>query len=274
MRASTVVLLLGALLLAACGRQSTDSGAVGIADGEPIPPAQPELHQPFDALLASNVVDGLVDYVAFAESAQFKRYLTSLEQIDPSQLASPAERAAFYINGYNALVIDGILKSNRDGFFHGVADLGGTADESRQRFFGTTLRPIAKQKLSLDHIRNEILRQQFAEPRLQVAVSCASAGCPILDSAAWPPQQEPLEMRLDEAMRRFVRDPQRNRVTVNPPAIKLSQIFEWYGADFGADETALRNYLAAYLDAAERQVVTDPQVPIEYVAYDWSLNSR
>ena len=54
-------------------------------------------HGAFDALLRVHVVDGLVDYDAFARDPSFRRYLQALDRADPARLAPP-ERLALWIN--------------------------------------------------------------------------------------------------------------------------------------------------------------------------------
>lgn len=50
------------------------------------------------------------------------------------------------------------------------------------------------QDLTLDHIEHEILRKEFNEPRIHMALVCAALSCPFLN-------QEPYEgARLDQQL--------------------------------------------------------------------------
>ncbi|MEO7363301.1 MAG: VTT domain-containing protein, partial [Gemmatimonadaceae bacterium] len=61
-------------------------------------------HSTFDQLLRAHVVNGLVDYDTFEQSADFQRYLGALTTAKPASLAR-AEQLAFWINAYNAYTI-------------------------------------------------------------------------------------------------------------------------------------------------------------------------
>ena len=61
-------------------------------------------HQLFDTLLRQHVVDGFVDYDAFARAPEFRRYLASPDSVRPL-LLDEDERLAYWINVYNAFTI-------------------------------------------------------------------------------------------------------------------------------------------------------------------------
>ena len=75
---------------------------------------------------------------------------------------------------------------------------------------------------------------------------------------------------------------------LNPPSptpqVKLSQIFEWYAADFApegaeASEATTLEYVARYLDgerkaALERLVSAKHRGALTFVPYDWGLNAK
>ena len=58
-------------------------------------------HAPFDRLLSAHVVNGQVDYDAFAAAPEFRAYLGTLAAFDPMTLDRD-EQLAFWINAYNA----------------------------------------------------------------------------------------------------------------------------------------------------------------------------
>ncbi|MBL8962335.1 MAG: DUF547 domain-containing protein, partial [Gemmatimonadetes bacterium] len=71
--------------------------------------AQAVDHAPFDQLLRAHVVNGMVDYEAFARAPEFARYLATLNATDPARLGRD-EQLAFWINAYNAYTIQLINK--------------------------------------------------------------------------------------------------------------------------------------------------------------------
>ena len=83
-------------------------------------------------------------------------------------------------------------------------------------------------------------------------------------------------------MRRFLRDASRNRYEPASGRLAVSRIFDWYRADFerGAGGAGSREaFFARYADllasdAAHQQAIREGRVPIGFLEYDWSLNSR
>ncbi len=127
-----------------------------------------------------------------------------------------------------------------------------------------TFVPLFGKQVSLDHIEHEKLRKDFDEPRIHFAVNCASIGCPSLHPE--PFHGKRLEQQLDEAALSFLRDTTRNRV--EPPTLKLSRIFDWYGRDFNSRYGSYRAYVQKTLKLGDEAKA----YTIEFLDYDWSLN--
>lgn len=271
--------LSGLLLLAGCARSVTSAAstppvslvAAGQAAGEQTPDYG--LHAPFDKLLQANVRDGQVNYAGLDGSPEFAAYLQTLRTTDPATLTEPAAKMAFYLNAYNALVVDSIVTGRQQGRYRGVGELASTEGLSLKRFFKETQHRLAGRDMTLDQIET-LIRETFHDPRVHAAVNCASRSCPPLQSHAWPVNGGALDRRLDEAVRQFISNPLRNTIDPAGRRLALSQIFKWYAADFGAGESALRAYLARYLEGSPKQLVQDATVPISYLKYDWGLNGR
>ena len=70
----------------------------------------------------------------------------------------------------------------------------------------------------------------FDDPRVHVAVNCASVGCPMLSNRAFTPDK--IDAQLDELFTRFMSDRSRNRYNAQSKTVELSRIFDWYGQDF------------------------------------------
>jgi hypothetical protein len=119
--------------------------------------------------------------------------------------------------------------------------------------------------ISLNHLEHEIIRKQFKEPRIHVALVCAARSCPPLLSRAY--RADDLDKVLEANMKRFVTDPSRNQIDDAKKELRLSKIFEWYADDFGGKD-ALPAYVARYAgkDLAGYRV--------SYLEYDWTLNAR
>jgi hypothetical protein len=220
-------------------------------------------HGIFAELLAQYNHDGVVDYAGFKkEEARLDAYLDVLAGIDPDSL-SRDERFAFYANAYNAWTIKLILTGYPG--VESIKDLGSLFRSPWKKKFVR----LGGEVISLDNIEHDILRPQFQDPRVHVAVNCASRGCPLL----WhePFVGSRLEEQLNAAARGFVNDSRFNRLEGD--TLYVSRIFKWFGEDFNDD---IIGFFEAY---AEGELKTRLQarwgsVEIEYLDYDWSLNGR
>jgi hypothetical protein len=193
------------------------------------------------------------------DSAALDGYLAALAAARPAEL-SRAEKIAFWLNAYNAVVVKAVLD-------------GWSAESvfGRYRMFYGYERTIAGEPRTPDEIENEIIRPS-SEKRIHFALVCASSSCPRLRRQAWV--GETLDRDLDEEARRFLGDPVRNRIRVGAPEISLSKIFEWYRADFGGSDDSVREFVRKYVGEAERADLEQRRPPIEFLEYDWSMNAQ
>jgi hypothetical protein len=122
---------------------------------------------------------------------------------------------------------------------------------------------IGKEKMSLDNIEHGILRKKFDDPRIHMALVCASKSCPILLNEAYDPQ------RMDEQMARqakaFLADSFRNKISADKA--ELSMIFKWYGMDFNNQGASVKSFINSYSEVKIKQ-----KAKISYLDYDWDLN--
>ena len=212
--------------------------------------AQPD-YDAYNALLGQYVsADGRVDYPKLkANRAALDAVAAQFSAQQPSERWSREEQMAFWINAYNLftlrLIVDHYpLKSIMD------LDGGKTWDLQRITIGGTAY--------SLNQIENEILRPRFKDPRIHFAINCAARSCPPLYNQAFRPQT--LQQQLDARTRRFIRS--KNNVLA-PKTVKVSKIFEWYAADFGALIPFLNRYAS---------VKIEPTANVSFLPYDWNLN--
>lgn len=228
-------------------------------------------HSLFDELLKKHVVKGMVDYDAFTESGSFKDYLKKLESADLTSLTD-AERLAFWINAYNAYTIELINKHEERASIRDI-----NKDEGLVKGKGPWKEPIVKaagKTYSLDEVENDVIRKQWHEPRVHFALVCAAMSCPPLRSEAYTGAK--LGAQLDAQARAFVTDTARgSRVDVSKRAVYVSKIFDWYKDDFGRTKDAVGRFIAQYhSESPERQLLLGGQFELDYLDYDWTLNSR
>lgn len=244
-------------------------------------------HAAWDALLRKHVkliddgrgrpIASQVDYKAFAKDrAALQAYLSTLSAVTPAQYAgwNKQQQYAFLANAYNAFTVEKIL--TRYPNLKSIRDFGSVIGNPwKDRFFTLLGKPQ-----HLDGIEHDMLRAPgaFDDPRVHVAVNCASVGCPMLSNRAFTPDQ--LDAQLEELFIRFMSDRSRNRYNAQTKTVELSRIFDWYGKDFEKGHkgfSSINDVIAKYAeqlaDAPEdRAQLRSSKVPIRFLEYDWSLN--
>ncbi len=232
-------------------------------------------HTAWQALLQKHVswVGGAatqVDYAAVqADRAALDGYTASLQQVTRVEFDawSQAQQLAFLINAYNAFTVQLIL--TKYPALDSIKQIGGWfGNPWKQTFFS-----LLGERRHLDAVEHELIRGsgRYNEPRIHVAVVCASIGCPALRPEAFV--AESLDAQLTDSMRRFLADRSRNHYKNG--VLRVSKIFDWYSGDF-PDLAALFAAHAEQLagSSIERQRVRTGAYKLAYSDYDWSLNDR
>ncbi|MFQ5804979.1 MAG: DUF547 domain-containing protein [Phycisphaerae bacterium] len=212
-------------------------------------------HATFDGILKKNVCDERVDYLSIRRHhwKELRDYLDRLAEVNAGALPRN-EQLAYYINLYNATVIDAVIQRFKVGYSLSRAEFG---------VFREPLVRLPGRTVSLNDLENKIIRPTFKEPRIHVALVCAARSCPPLLPRAYG--AEDLETVLAEGMRRFVNDPTHNKIDAERKRLRLSRIFDWYADDFGGRD-ALPKYLAKYTDAKLAGA------KVGFLEYSWDLN--
>jgi hypothetical protein len=228
-------------------------------------------HGIFDRLLATHVTPaGLVEYDAFASSAEFQVYLEQLADVDMARLPIP-ERLALWINAYNAYTIELV---NRHEERESIRDINKSLGFIRGKGpWSERFADVGGYEYTLDEIEHEVIRPRFDEPRIHFALVCAALGCPPLRTEAYT--GDLLDEQLDDQTREFLTGhPDKNRVDVSSRTVHLSPIFDWYREDFPEGREGLGRYLAPYLpEGPERDLLESGDFDLEHTHYDWSLNA-
>jgi hypothetical protein len=235
------------------------------------------------AEVLSKVVDeaGLVNYRDLrSDREKLDSFTAQLARLNRTVYEgwSEADRIAFWINAYNALTLKAVVdhypvKSIKEigSIFKSVWD--------KLEFI------VMGQEVTLNDIEHRVLRMRFKEPRIHMAINCASIGCPPLRST--PFTGEDLSGQLDAQTAAFLANPDRFRLDKAGKTLYLSPIFKWFGEDFvgvygrdqarpGLDkeETAVIAFVSKYLDAEERDLLNVSDIRIKYLDYDWGLNEQ
>ena len=213
-------------------------------------------HSALDAILADHVRDERIDYAAIKngpDAAKLDGYLDQMAQVDVAAL-SQAEQLAYWINLYNAGMIEAVLEAYPiDNVEH---DLG--FDVFKRKFIETE-----QGTLSLDDVEHGVIREQFAdEPRIHAALVCGAISCPPLLPRAY--RAEDLDETLGQKVQAWIDGP-RNEVDHESQTLRLSGILKWYAADFGGEPGVIR-----FVNNLTDRDVSD--YAVEYKTYDWTLN--
>jgi hypothetical protein len=144
---------------------------------------------------------------------------------------------------------------------------------------------VLGEEITLDHIEHEVLRKEFNEPRIHVALVCAAMGCPPLRNE--PFTGEDLDTQLDDQSKTFLANPEKFRIDRDAGTVYLSSIFEWFGEDFvmtykpdegysghSESERSVLKFASEYLGDEDARYLKEEAYEIEYLDYDWSLNER
>ena len=219
----------------------------------------------WDALLKKYVDDkGRVDYARLKSTADDTQALDKLyaqvaaQKVDA--LGGTGAKKAFFINAYNICVWVNVLSR-----LPGMKDLDGKLKQ--YSFFYTTDFIVAGKSINLKKLEDDEVRERFKDPRVHMALNCASGGCPQLPNEAFSPAK--IDAQLDREARKFSNETRNVAYDAASKTVKLSHIFDWYDKDFPDKKPLL---WINRLRAPDQQIPADAKVT--FVDYDWRLNDR
>lgn len=209
-------------------------------------------HNDWHVLLKAHVSDeGNVNYKAFlSQKTQISNYIKSLSENTPKDNWTKNETLAYWINTYNALTVDLILRHYP---IKSIKDIKNPWDER--------LWKLGDKWYNLSEIEHQILRK-MDEPRIHFAIVCASYSCPKLQNYAFTASN--LEAQLTESTKTFLADPNRNIIIEND--LKLSKIFQWFTKDFKQNGSVI-DFINTYTE-----IEISLKAKTSYLDYNWDLN--
>jgi hypothetical protein len=210
--------------------------------------------QEYGRLLKKYVTPSGVRYGAWKANADDVAALGKVvEQIGNDKVpANSKEALAFYTNAYNAWILNEALekyptKSVKDTLF---------------TFFTGERIKVAGQPMSFNRLEKDIILKRFKEPRIHMALNCASRSCPPLRNE--PFTAAALDAQLEDQSRDFSNSPR--GVTAAKGGYAVSKIFDWYKEDF-APVGGAPGFLSKY-----RKEPIPANAKISFQEYDWALN--
>jgi hypothetical protein len=254
-----------------------------VASAQSVVPSDVGMHAALDVILDTYVREGLVYYRALrSERGRLDAYVSNLD-VPPAAFESwaKAERAAFWLNAYNALVLRTVVNAYpikgaaaqypADSIMH----VPGAFTAKRHRVGGRLL--------SLEDIEKQVL-PTFEDPRMFFALGRGSLGGGRLRSEAFTARrlEDQLASVAAECVERnecFRYDPSTNRVEISP-------IFGWRQAEFTKAwpgdtttfarrsplELAVLHRVVPHVLPSERRGLTQNTFTLAYSTYDWRLN--
>jgi len=203
--------------------------------------------------------------VSSEDRKKLSHYLQQMQQLNPRTF-NQAEQKAYWINLYNALTVEAILKNYP---VESITKLGDSIFS-----FGPwddKVVNIQGHESSLNDIEHGILRPLFNDNRIHYAVNCASISCPNLSASAYTSTNT--HSLLEQAAHQYVNHPR--GVTFENEKLNVSSIYHWYKDDFGQSDQALITHLIQYaepdLEKQLRHYLLNPKGGIDN-HYNWDLN--
>lgn len=255
-------------------------------DGELLDGVSTLEHTLWDAILATYSSPDGFDYESLIEDGErrfvLRQYLSMLGLVDPRALESRDEKTAFFVNLYNATVVEGVLER-----LEVSPDF--RVDEGGFEFFDAPSVELEGRLLSLNVLEHALLRgdtghssqsvasldeagrqltaelhedvwrEEPFDPRLHFLLNCASVSCPLLQPLAL--KGESLEATAEAATEEFLLDTDRG---AGPDGI--SQLFNWFAADISAAGWASS---AQFIEDYRTLDDVDTET---FLPYDWALN--
>ncbi|MFC2091992.1 DUF547 domain-containing protein [Elusimicrobiota bacterium] len=230
--------------------------------------------------------EGLIDYAAVSGNrSKLDEFLKTISEVTQEQYVSwnKYDKIAFWINSYNAITLKTVIenypintKKNMEKQYplDSMKQIPGAWKKTKHRILG--------KMLTLDRIKKDILRANFNEPRIHMALVSAAMSCPYLRRG--PYIGDKLDMQLDDQAKIFFFDKQNFRIDKNNSVIYLSSIFKWYGADFLREsqlpvdsglskaERSIMSFVRKYLSDHEKEYISGAGYELRYLEFDWMLN--
>jgi len=219
----------------------------------------------YGQLLASHVSAGMkdnvnlmtVNYTAVKADENYQLSLDTIANFDTNKLQGQNEKLAFYINAYNILAIKMVLDHWP---VKSIKDAGSLFSSVWKKDVGK----INQKTTSLHKVEHEILRK-MAEPRIHMAIVCASVSCPDLRNEPYTSQK--LSNQLDDQTQQFLKNDKKG-LKLDGNTIIISKIFDWFEDDFD-NQGGVKAFIRKFREDLPANIKIDADL-----SYNWNLNNR
>jgi hypothetical protein len=232
----------------------------------------------WNGILKANIdADGAVDYdqIRVNKGGDIYEYLAMIEKADITKMAEK-DRAAFWINAYNAYVVKLILANSS------LEKLSAADPIFEEKV------KIANWRLSLNAIKNRVIRGDLAEggpvkdlsltqynPLILFALCNGTVGSPSLHNQSFTGAL--LDEELARSAVQFINNPK--NISIQDGKLKMSSLFDWYGKDFdplGGVPAVIKTYLDSkqHPDAPQILELLGSSFPGNATFdFNWTLNA-
>jgi len=218
--------------------------------------------------------------------------LANLAAVDPLALEGEAEAFAFWMNLYNAWVLQASLNQIAQDASWGGASAStwdGADTGTPWVMFVTRFVSVGGVQLTLNEVEHGVMRgdifpEDYADQpdtlallqawhaalwedgvpdaRLHMGINCASRSCPDLPNRAFTADN--VYDLLDENAARFLAHPGKGAGSAG-----VSTLFNWFSGDFTASFGSTQAFVQQYREGGDSDVNYDA-----FLEYSWELNGR
>lgn len=235
-----------------------------------------------DRLLDLYVRDGLVYYAALkVERAALERFVAALAEAPTDFNLRPRDdRKSFWINAYNALVLQTVVEhypirgQSPDYPTNSIRQIPAAFDRREHA--------VAGQVLSLNEIERTLT--QFSDPRVFLALGRGAVDSGRLRSETYSSSR--LDVQLEAALQEFATTPRHVNLDRLGQKVRVSPIFGWREDEFvgayadrgwtGSGRTALERAILTAIEPklfpSERAFLEGNRFSLQYHEFDWRLN--
>ena len=201
---------------------------------------------------------------------QLNEFKKNIEAVTKAEYDSwtKDQQLAFLINVYNGMALKLITTSDNE--VSSIDDIGGVFQNSLKKEFFT----LFGEDCWLAQIRHDRIRIDFNEPRSHLALVPAAQGSPPLRNE--PYLAKTLDAQLEDQARKFIQNPRKNIFMSNYPRhVRISNIFNWYRADFKNKYGDLKTFLKPYMADGDPDLggkLMESNTHITFNRFNWELN--
>src|SRR5260370_28747947 len=195
-----------------------------------LPAATPPDVSLYESVLQKYVLEtGKVNYAGLkADKAALDQFVAQVGAVSPDSNPElfPTREAkfAYWINAYNALVLQSFTNDYPEKRTRLLSELG------KLSFFYRIKHNVGGKERTLDDIEVNSMRKVFGDPRVHMAIVCASTSCPWLSPHAYTAAN--LNQKLDEEAKRYFSQTRNFKLDPDKRVVYLPKIFDWFNGDF------------------------------------------